>query len=49
MLDMARPARQILGDNNLVEIFINQLDVRMNGSKKLNREKVTVALEVLAD
>ena len=49
VLDMDRPARQILGDNNLIEIFINQLDVRMNGSKKLNREKVTVALEVLAD
>ncbi len=49
VLDMAMPVRKILGDNNLVEIFINQLDVRVNGSKKLNREKVTAALEVLAD
>jgi DNA modification methylase len=49
MLDMSMPARQILGDEDLVEIFINQLNVRVNGSNKLSREKVTAALEVLAD
>jgi len=49
MLDMSLPARQILGDKDLVEIFINQLNVRVNGSGKLVREKVTAALEVLAD
>ncbi len=49
VLDMSMPARQILGDRNLVEIFINQLNVRVNGSNKLGREKITAALEVLAD
>jgi site-specific DNA-methyltransferase (adenine-specific) len=49
ILDMSMPAGQILSDRNLVEIFINQLNVRLNGSKKLSREKITAALEVLAD
>jgi site-specific DNA-methyltransferase (adenine-specific) len=49
MLDMSMPARQILGNKDLVEIFVNQLNVRVNGSNKLEREKITAALEVLAD
>ncbi len=49
MMDMTVPAGQILSDKNLIEIFINQLNVRVNGSNKLSREKVTAALEVLAD
>jgi DNA modification methylase len=49
MLDMSVPARQILADKDLVEIFANQLNIRVNGSSKLGREKITAALEVLAD
>jgi len=49
MLDMSIPARQILADKDLVEIFISQLNVRVNGSGKLSREKITAALGVLAD
>jgi site-specific DNA-methyltransferase (adenine-specific) len=49
MLDMAIPTRQILNDEKLADIFIAQLNIRMNGSDKLSREKVTAALEVLAD
>lgn len=49
MLDMSIPARQILSDEKLTDIFVAQLNIRMNGTGKLSREKVTAALEVLAD
>ncbi|MFA5422744.1 MAG: site-specific DNA-methyltransferase [Phycisphaerae bacterium] len=49
MLDMSIPARQILNDEKLADIFVAQLNIRMNGSGKLSREKITAALEVLAD
>jgi len=48
MLDMSMPAGRILADENIVEIFISQLNVRLNGSGKLGSEKVIAALEVLA-
>lgn len=49
MLDMALPARKILSDKDLVDVFTQQLNVRVNGLKDLNRDKVAAALEVLAD
>jgi site-specific DNA-methyltransferase (adenine-specific) len=49
VLDMAVSARQILAEKNLVAIFTSQLNVRMNGSKKLEHQKIIAALEVLAD
>ena len=49
MLDMALPARKILADKDLVDIFTQQLNVRVSDSNELNRDKVAAALEVLAD
>jgi DNA modification methylase len=49
VLDMALPVRKILADEDLVDIFTQQLNVRVNNSGGLDRDRVAAALEVLAD
>jgi len=46
--DIARPAREILGDANLLRLFTSQLAVRMNNQKKLQPENIIAALRDLA-
>lgn len=48
LTDMAIPAKQILADSALLEIFANQLNVRTNGQGNLEPEKIVAALGELA-
>jgi site-specific DNA-methyltransferase (adenine-specific) len=48
LCDMAIPAKQILTDKMLLEIFTNQLKVRNNGKYIFKQEKVSQALEELS-
>jgi DNA modification methylase len=43
--DMERPAKEIAGDKNLLEIFTNQFAVRMNNNRRYRKEDIVTALE----
>jgi len=55
--DMAVSSKQVLRDNNLLEVFANQLNVRMSGqelrqaqsNRRISQEKISAVLGVLAD
>ncbi len=44
LIDMSIPARKILADDNLLEIFGNQLAIRLNGQGRLDNEQLVSAL-----
>ena len=48
LYDMERPAKEIVTDKNLLELFTNQFAVRMNNQKHYTTEKIVAALEDLA-
>jgi DNA modification methylase len=48
LYDMERPAKEIVTDNNLLELFTNQFAVRMNNQKHYTTEKIVAALEDLS-
>ncbi len=45
--DMGRPLKEIAEDENLLEIFTNQLSVRMNGRKKYSSQQIATAVKDL--
>ena len=47
--DMKTPPQKIIADKNLLELFTNQLSVRMNNHKQYNKQAVATALKNLAD
>ncbi len=47
--DMKTPPQKIIADKNLLELFTNQLSVRMNNHKQYNKQAVATALKDLAD
>ena len=46
--DMEKPAKEITADKNLLELFRNQLTVRMNSGKQYKTEELATALKDLA-
>ena len=46
--DMKNPLKEIAEDKNLLEIFTNQLSVRMNGRKKFSPQEIVTAAKELA-
>ena len=46
--DMEKPAKEIAADKNLLELFRNQLTVRMNSGKQYKTEELATALKDLA-
>jgi len=49
LLDMKRPAQEILADKDLLKIFTNQFAVRMNSQKRYRTGEIVSALRDLAD
>jgi len=49
LADMERPAKEIAGDRNLLQVFTNQFTVRMNNAKRYETEEIATALKDLAD
>jgi len=47
--DMERPAKEIVNDKNLLELFTNQFAVRMNSQKRYSVKDIVMTLEDLAD
>ena len=47
--DMKRPVKEIAADKKLLELFTNQLTVRMNNQKRYSTEQIVTALESLVD
>jgi SAM-dependent methyltransferase len=46
--EMEIPIRKITGDNNLLELFAKQFNLRMNNHKQYGTEKIAAALGNLA-
>jgi DNA modification methylase len=49
MLDMKRPAQEIVSDKNLLKIFTNQFAVRMNNHKHYRTEEIVTVLKDMND
>jgi len=48
LLDMNRPAKEIIADRKLLKLFTNQFTVRMNNQKRYQAEEIITALKDLA-
>jgi len=48
LLDMNRPAKEIIADRKLLKLFTNQFTVRMNNQKRYQAEEIIIALKDLA-
>jgi DNA modification methylase len=46
-IDIGKPLKEIAADKNLLEIFTNQLNVRMNGRKKYGAQQIATAVKNL--
>jgi adenine specific DNA methylase Mod len=47
--DVETPAKEIVADKELLELFTNQFSVRMNNTKQFGPEQILTALRDLAD